>query len=190
MADKTIIQAIVQAWKIGFPIFFPKLGIVDSVDSENRLLTVKVAEDFIYNVTWTEPVVPMQGSKCLLIARDNIEKRYTAFSFEKIDSIKTKVADKVEIEINKNKTFINYNNIIKLTINEEGFLLDLDGKPLKIQGNIEQDGDFKTTGKMEAEKEVTAFARSSNSVGLSTHLTDYVDTPVGPSVSNKPKAGT
>lgn len=36
MADKTIIQAIVQAWKIGFPIFFPKLGIVDSVDSEKK----------------------------------------------------------------------------------------------------------------------------------------------------------
>ncbi|EKP06172.1 hypothetical protein [Leptospira kirschneri] len=190
MADKTIIQAIVQAWKIGFPIFFPKLGIVDSVDSEKKLLIVKVAEDFIHNVTWTEPVVPMQGSKCLLIARDNIEKRYTAFGFEKINSIKTKVADKVEIEINENKTFINYNNIIKLTINDEGFLLDLGGKPFKIQGNIEQDGDFKTTGKIEAEKEVTAFAQSSNSVGLSTHLTDYVDTPVGPSVSSKPKAGT
>lgn len=68
--------------------------------------------------------------------------------------------------------------------------MDLGGKPFKIQGNIEQDGDFKTTGKIEAEKEVTAFAQSSNSVGLSTHLTDYVDTPVGPSVSSKPKAGT
>lgn len=105
MADKTIIQAIVQAWKIGFPIFFPKLGIVDSVDSEKKLLIVKVAEDFIHDVIWTEPVVPMQGSKCLLIARDNIEKRYTAFGFEKIDSIKTKIADKVEIEVNESKTF-------------------------------------------------------------------------------------
>lgn len=64
----------------------------------------------------------MQGSKCLLIARDNIEKRYTAFGFEKIDSLKTKIADRVEIEVNESKTFLNYNNIIKLTINDEGFL--------------------------------------------------------------------
>ncbi|EMY78426.1 hypothetical protein LEP1GSC060_2766 [Leptospira weilii serovar Ranarum str. ICFT] len=190
MADRTIIQAIVQAWKIGFPIFFPKLGIVDSVDSEKKLLTVKVAEDFIHNVTWTEHIVPRVGSKCLLIARDNIEKRYTAFGFEKIDSLKTKVADKVEVEINENKAFINYNNLIKVTLDDEGFLLDLGGKPFKIRGNIEQDGDFKTTGKVEAKKEVTAFAESSDSVGLSTHLTDYVDTPIGSSVSSKPKAGT
>lgn len=141
MADRTIIQAIVQAWKIGFPIFFPKLGIVDSVDSEKKLLTVKVAEDFIHNVTWTEHIVPRVGSKCLLIARDNIEKRYTAFGFEKIDSLKTKVADKVEVEINENKAFINYNNLIKVTLDDEGFLLDLGGKPFKIRGNIEQDGD-------------------------------------------------
>ncbi|MBW0433315.1 hypothetical protein [Leptospira yasudae] len=190
MADRTIIQAIVQAWKIGFPIFFPKLGIVDSVDSDKKLLTVKIAEDFIHNVTWTEPVIPRSGSKCLLIARDNIEKRYTAFGFEKINSIKTKIADLVELEVKEDKAFINYKNIIKVTIDDEGFLLDLGGKAFKIQGDIEQDGDFKTTGKMEAKKEITAFAESSNSVGLSTHLTDYVDTPVGPSVSSKPKAGT
>ncbi|MGJ4753219.1 hypothetical protein [Leptospira kmetyi] len=190
MADRTLIQAIVQAWKIGFPMFFAKSGIIDSVDSDNKLLTVKVSEDFIHNVTWTEPVVPRTGSKCLLIARDNLEKRYTAFAFEKIDSIKTKVADQVELEIQEHKAYVNYKNMIKVTLDDDGFLLDLGGKTFKIRGNVEQEGDFKTTGKLDAKKEITAFAESSNSVGLSSHLTDYVDTPVGPSVSSKPKAGT
>ncbi|EMJ72809.1 hypothetical protein LEP1GSC033_0302 [Leptospira interrogans str. 2002000632] len=55
---------------------------------------------------------------------------------------------------------------------------------------MEQAGNFKTSGKIDAKMEVTAFAETPNSVGLSTHLTDYTDTPVGPAVSSKPKAGT
>ncbi|AOP32571.1 hypothetical protein A0128_00970 [Leptospira tipperaryensis] len=190
MAEKTFIQAIVQAWKIGFPMHFPKSGIVDSINESDKILTIKSGGDFIYNVTWIEPVIPRLGSKCLLVARDNLDKRYTAFAFEKIDSLKTKIADQVEIEIKESKVYINFKNLIKITLDEEALSLDLGSKKLKIKGDIEQDGDFKTKGKVEAEKEVTAKSNSSESVGLTTHLTDYTDTPIGPSVSNKPKAGT
>ncbi|MBM9499369.1 hypothetical protein JWG44_03800 [Leptospira sp. 201903071] len=190
MADKTFIQAIVQAWKIGFPMYFPKSGIVDSINETDKILTIKSGGDFIYNVTWIEPVIPSVGSKCLLVARENLDKRYTAFAFEKIDSLKTKIADQIEVEIEENKVFINFKNTIKISLNEDALLLDLGSKKLKINGDIEQDGDFKTSGKVEAEKEITAKTNSPESVGLSTHLTDYTDTPIGPSVSSKPKAGT
>lgn len=187
---KTLISAIVQAWKVGFPIFFPKIGTVEFVNKTMKTLKVKIKDDSISDVTWTEPVVPMVGSKCLLVARDNMPERYTAFAFEKIDSIKTKVADQVEIEISEFKAFVNYKNMIKFTIDDTGLTLDLGVKKLKIKGDIDQEGDFKTSGKIDAKKEITAFAQTPASVGLSTHLTDYTDTPVGPSVTLKPKAGT
>ncbi len=75
MADKTFIQAIIQAWKIGFPMYFPKSGIVDSINESDKILTIKSGGDYIYNVTWTEPVIPRVGTKCLLVARDNLDKR-------------------------------------------------------------------------------------------------------------------
>ncbi|KAA1291772.1 hypothetical protein C4X99_16815 [Leptospira interrogans serovar Geyaweera] len=188
--DKTIISAIVRAWKIGFPMFFPKSGTVESVNKTMKTLKVKIKDDFISDVTWTEPVVPMVGSKCLLVARENLSERYTAFAFEKIDSIKTKVADQVEIEFSEFKAFVNYKNLIKVTIDETGLTLDLGVNKLKIKGDIDQEGNFKTSGKIDAKQEITAFAQTPASVGLSTHLTDYTDTPVGPSVTFKPKAGT
>ncbi|RHX92009.1 hypothetical protein [Leptospira stimsonii] len=190
MADKTFIQAIIQAWKIGFPMYFPKSGIVDSINESDKILTIKSGGDYIYNVTWTEPVIPRVGTKCLLVARDNLDKRYTAFAFEKIDSLKTKIADQVELELQENKVYINFKNSVKITLNDDSLSFDLGSKKLKIKGDIEQDGDFKTKGKVEAEKEITAKANSSESIGLSSHLTDYTDTPIGPAVSSKPKAGT
>nr|WP_198288172.1 hypothetical protein [Leptospira weilii] len=190
MEGRTMISAIVQAWKIGFPMYFPKSGTIESVNKIMKTLKVKIKDDFISEVTWTEPVVPMVGSKCLLVARDNMSERYTAFAFEKIDSLKTKVADQVEIEVSELKAFVNYKNMIKFTIDDTGLTLDLGMNKLKIKGDIDQEGNFKTTGKIDAKQEITAFAQSPASVGLSTHLTDYTDTPVGPSVSSKPKAGT
>ncbi len=86
--------------------------------------------------------------------------------------------------------YINFKNSVKITLNDDSLSFDLGSKKLKIKGDIEQDGDFKTKGKVEAEKEITAKANSSESIGLSSHLTDYTDTPIGPAVSSKPKAGT
>lgn len=186
----SLVELIVKAWTLGFPVFWAESGIIESVDKVKKTLKVKVGDVFRNDVTWTDPVVPQKGSKCLLISRNNKPERYTAFAFETVDEIKTTVADTVEINISKDQAFVNFNNLIKLSINSNGLLLDLNGKSLKILGNVEQTGNFKTTGKIDAKMEVTAFSETPTSVGLSTHLTDYVDTPVGPAVTSKPKAGT
>ncbi|WP_001036449.1 hypothetical protein [Leptospira interrogans] len=190
MNKKSLVELIVKAWKFGFPMYWPESGTVESVDKTNKILKIKVGDVFRNDVTWTEPVTPREGSKCLLIARNNKSERYTAFAFEKLDEIKTKIADTVEINISKDQAFVNFNNLIQVSITPTGFLLDLNGKKFTILGDVEQAGNFKTSGKIDAKMEVTAFAETPNSVGLSTHLTDYTDTPVGPAVSSKPKAGT
>ncbi|MCE9499163.1 MAG: hypothetical protein K8R21_01405, partial [Leptospira sp.] len=73
-----------------------------------------------------------------------------------------------------------------------GIEIDLFGKTLKIKnGNIVQEvGDFKTDGNVKAKLEVTALEGTPASVGLSTHLTPYLDSPVGPSVSDPPQGGS
>ncbi|WP_061235765.1 hypothetical protein [Leptospira weilii] len=190
MTKPSLIELIVKAWTLGFPVFWPESGIVDSVDKVNKTLKIKVGSDIRNDVTWIDPVIPREGSKCLLVARNNKAERYTAFAFEKIDEVKTKIADTVEVDISKDQVFVNFNNLIKVSITPTGFSLDLNGKTLKIIGDVEQTGNFKTSGKVDAKMEVTAFAEAPNSVGLSTHLTDYVDTPVGPAVTSKPKGGT
>ncbi|MDV6237759.1 hypothetical protein CH379_019190 [Leptospira ellisii] len=190
MTKPSLIELIVKAWTLGFPVFWPESGIVDSVDKTNRTLKIKVGSDIRNDVTWIDPVIPREGSKCLLVARNNKAERYTAFAFEKVDEINAKVADTVEIKISQDQAFINFNNLIKVSITETEFSLDLGGKKLKILGDVEQTGDFKTSGKVDAKMEVTAFADTPNSVGLSTHLTDYVDTPIGPAITSKPKGGT
>ncbi|EMO84267.1 hypothetical protein [Leptospira santarosai] len=186
----SLVELIVKAWKIGFPVFWAESGIVDSVDKVRKTLRVKVNEKIRHDVTWIDPVIPRKGSKCLLVARNNKAERYTAFAFEKVDEIKTKIADTVEIEISELKAFVNFNNLIQISITPTGFLLDLGGQKLTIIGDVEQMGNFKTTGKLDAKMEVTAFSGTPASVGLSSHVTDYVDTPVGPAVTSKPKAGT
>lgn len=190
MKKQSLVDLVVKAWKLGFPMYWPESGTIESMDKVNKTLKVKVGDIFRNDVTWIDPVIPREGSKCLLVARNNKAERYTAFAFEKIDEIKTKVADTVEINISNDQAFVNFNNLIKVSITPTGFLLDLGGQKFTIMGDVEQKGNFKTSGKIDAKMEVTAFSGTSASVGLSTHLTDYTDTPVGPAVSSKPKAGT
>ncbi|MBE8363435.1 hypothetical protein [Leptospira borgpetersenii] len=190
MTKPSLIELIVKAWTLGFPVFWPESGIVDSVDKVKKTLKIKIGSDIRNDVTWIDPVTPQEGSKCLLVARNNKAERYTAFAFEKVDEVKTKIADTVEVDISKDQVFVNFNNLIKVSITATGFLLDLGGKKFTIIGDVEQTGNFKTTGKVDAKMEVTAFSETPASVALSTHLTDYVDTPVGAAVTSKPKAGT
>ncbi|WP_017852032.1 hypothetical protein ACO1KB_19295 [Leptospira interrogans serovar Szwajizak] len=190
MKKPSLVELIVKAWTLGFPMYWPESGTIESMNKAQKTLKVKVGDAIRNDVTWTDPVLPREGSKCLLIARNNKAERYTAFAFEKVDEIKTKIADTVEVDISKDQVFVNFNNLIKVSITPTGFLLDLGGKKLTIIGDVEQTGNFKTTGKVDAKMEVTAFSETPASVALSTHLTDYVDTPVGAAVTSKPKAGT
>lgn len=183
--ERNFITAIVNAWKLGFPMYFPLSGTVESVKSIDKVLNVKTDDGILHDVTWTEPVTPTVGSKCLLVARNNSDKRYTAFAFNKIDEIKTSIAGQVDIEISADKAEISFKQQIKLTIDDTGFVITLpSGKTLKV------DGDVLVTGKLDVEKEVTAKANSAAAVGVTTHITPYTDTPAGPAESLPPKAGT
>lgn len=188
---RDIISAIVKAWKIGHPMHYPLSGTILSV-SQNSC-KVKVRNEVKHDVTWFFKGKPLVGSKCVIISRDNSPEKYTLVEVDEYDEIEFKASKIHSVKMNQTEILVSHNNgAITWKFDSLGVELDLKGKKFTIKnGNIEQTlGDIKTTGNVKAKQEVTAFEGTPGSVGLSSHLTDYTDSPIGPSVSGPPKGGT
>lgn len=192
-----LINAIVRAVKIGFPMYFPRKAEVLSVSKIKKTLEVKTDDGILTNVSFNDTIIPASGSKCTVIPKDNLPNRYVAMGFDKIDEIDMEIGETFSVSIDSTQAKLEHTFGIDLMMDSFGieatipfgkFIINGD---VQVNGDITQDGDFETTGDVSADKEVTAMASSSStSVGLSTHLTPYQDSPVGPSVSQKPQGGT
>lgn len=105
-----LIKAIVAAWKIGFPVFWITEGEITERNDSFDFLKVKTKDGILSNVKWTQPVKPQVGSKCLLVSKDNQPNRFNAIAFKALDEIKTTIAEKYDIEINKDKALLKSGN--------------------------------------------------------------------------------
>jgi hypothetical protein len=192
-----LIDAIVRAVKIGFPMYFPRKGEVVSVSKPKKTLEVKTDDGILSNVSFCDTIVPEKGSKCTVIPKDNLPNRYVAVGFDKIAEIDLEVGETFKVEIDSTSAILEHASGIDLTMDTFGIEMNIPFGKLVVNGDtefngdIEQNGDFETTGSIKADDEVTAKASSpGSSVGLSTHLTPYFDTPAGPAVSDKPQGGS
>jgi hypothetical protein len=147
MENQSLISAIAKASEMGNPKYYATEGKVESVNKLQKICKIKT-NDFVYeNAKWISPILPKKGAKCILVFRNNIQERATAFSFSELDEIQTTIGEFTDLEISdlsgvnlKHKnTEIKIDTSGNLTISNSGLEIKMDTITQKfvITGNVE-----------------------------------------------------